>query len=166
MIIGISGAVGSGKTTLAKELGKALDFEVIHLNEWAKDFKIEDVPELQTFDFDLDKLLEKVEQFIEKNKDKNMIFEGHFAHFLSPKLVNKLIILNRDLPLLKQEYLKRGYNEEKISDNLEVESFNLCFYEAEEEGYDEKQVKCYENNSSISTIKEKIEVKIKNNTFF
>lgn len=137
MIIAISGAVGSGKTTIAKELAKRLNWEILHLNELAEEYKIEQIEELETFDFDLDKLLEDLEQklFILKNQKKNIILEGHFAHFINPELVDFLFIINRDLKELKDEYKKRGYNKQKIADNLEVESFNLCFYEALEEEY-------------------------------
>ena len=61
MIIAISGSVGSGKTTIAKTLSEKLDYKLINLNELAKEYKIEDVQKLQTFDFDLDKLLDDLE---------------------------------------------------------------------------------------------------------
>ncbi len=140
VIILISGSVGSGKTTIAKELSKKLNYKLIHLNEIAKKFKINSVEELQTFDFDLDQLLyyfeKEIQNFI-KDK-KNVIIESHFSHFINPELVDYLIILNRDLRDLKKEYMKRGYNKKKIEDNLEVESFNLCFYEAIENGFGEE----------------------------
>lgn len=138
MIITISGSVGSGKTTIANLLSERLgDFEVIHLNEWAKEFKLNEVKDLQTFDFNIDGLIAKVNRFIADNSSKNLILEGHFAHFINPSLVNFLFVINRDLSELKKEYEKRGYNEQKVVDNLEVESFNLCFYEGIEEGYGE-----------------------------
>jgi len=61
---------------------------------------------------------------------------------------------------LKKEYKIRKYNAQKIKDNLEVESFNLCFYEALENGYEEEdKVFCINNNSnmeiSIKTIMNK-----------
>lgn len=137
MIIAISGAVGTGKTSITKNLSKKLNYEVLHLNDLAEKYKIEQIEELQTFDFDLDKLLEDLEEkiLILKSEKKNIILEGHFAHFISPELVDYLFIINRDLKELKEEYKIRGYNQQKILDNLEVESFNLCFYESLEEGY-------------------------------
>ena len=133
--IAISGSVGSGKTTLAKELGRELSFSVIHLNELAEKYKIEDVEELQTFDFDLDALLDTFEKELNEGLHQNTIIESHFSQYIHPELIDILIIINRDLKELKQEYEIRGYNPQKIQDNLEVESFNLCFYEAEEVGY-------------------------------
>jgi broad-specificity NMP kinase len=134
-IIAISGSVGSGKTTFAKALAKELNYEVLHLNEVAKKYKLEDIKELQTFDFDLDDLLDDFEKELKENKYKNIVIESHFSHLINPELIDVLFVVNRDLKLLKEEYKIRKYNDQKIQDNLEVESFNLCFYEAEEAGY-------------------------------
>ena len=137
MIIAISGSVGSGKTTISMKLGEKLGFDVVPLNNIAKDFKLKEVKELETFDFDLEKLLDFVEKKIEffRKGGESVIFEGHFAHFIDPKLIDVLFVINRDLKELKREYERRDYNLRKQQDNLEVESFNLCFYEAIEEGY-------------------------------
>lgn len=163
MIIGISGSVGTGKTQIALALGKKLNYNVINLNNIAKEFKIKEIPSLQTFDFNIEKLVSKVNRNIADGiYGKNVILEGHFSHFLNPELVDLMIIINRDLKELKKEFIKRGYNEQKIKDNLEVESFNLCFYEAVEEGFEEgKKVFCFDNNSTIDDIIKNIVKQIK-----
>lgn len=151
MIIAISGSVGSGKTTLAGKLSEKLGYEVLHLNDLAEKYKLGDVEELQTFDFDIDALLDDLEEKLQEKDD--LIVEGHFAHFIDPEIVDLLIVLNRPLHDLKAEYRARGYNEVKIRDNLEVESFNLCFYEALEEGYEEDtQVFCFDNNGDLNIL--------------
>lgn len=163
MIIAISGSVGSGKTSLAKELSKRLNFKLISLNDIALKFKTNDVKELHTFDFDIDKLVIYTNKIISECKDKNtnLILEGHFAHFLDSRLIDILFIINRSLPNLKKEYLKRKYNKQKIKDNLEVESFNLCFYEALEENFlEEEQVFCFDNNSTLEKLVDKVIFKI------
>jgi cytidylate kinase len=43
MIIAISGSVGSGKTTIATELSKKLDYKLINLNKLAESYKIEEI---------------------------------------------------------------------------------------------------------------------------
>ena len=159
MIIAISGSVGSGKTSLARELGRKLvgEFEVVHLNEMAQEFKLCEVEELQTFDFNVDKLVAKVNRMIADAGKKNLIFEGHFAHFINPDLVDFLFVVGRDLPSLKKEYGVRGYNSQKISDNLEVESLNLCFYEGIEEGFrEEDQIFLVENSGTLEDLVENV----------
>jgi adenylate kinase len=164
MIIVISGSVGSGKTTLAKELGEKLKLEVVNLNDFAKEFKIKDVNELQTFDFNIDKLVAKVNREIADGKyKKGAILEGHFAHFLNPELIDYLFVVNRDLKQLERVYKERNYNEQKIKDNLEVESFNLCFYEGVEEGFrEEEQIFCLQNNTNVFDLVKEVEHRIKN----
>lgn len=158
MRIAISGSVGVGKTTIAQLVAKELNLECIELNKVAEQFKIEDVKELQTFDFDLDNCLNFIEK---KYEGKNVVLEGHFAHLLSPKFIDKLIIINRDLAELKEVYEKRKYNQQKISDNLEVETFNVCFYEAEEEGYEENQFIVLENDCDLASMVKRILKKLK-----
>lgn len=164
MIILISGSVGSGKTSLAKLVAKKLDnCKLVHLNDLATHYKIEEIEKLQTFDFDMDKLLINVEKDVRNWNDdgKNVVVEGHFAHFFKSELVDLLFVINRGLKDLKKEYENRNYNEQKIKDNLEVESFNLCFYEAEEEGYDESQVFCLNNDEDLKDLRNKVLRKIK-----
>ncbi|MCH8519980.1 MAG: AAA family ATPase [Nanoarchaeota archaeon] len=158
MRIAISGSVGVGKTTITKLLSKKLQFDIIHLNDIAQKFKKEDIIQLQTFDFDVEKCLNFIEKEFE-NKN-NIIFEGHFAHLLSPDFIDILIIINRDLKELHQEYIQRGYNEQKVKDNLEVESLNVCFYEAEEEGFKDYQFIVFENSQDFE-VEEVVQILLK-----
>lgn len=158
MIIAISGSVGVGKTTISNLLSKETDYEVIHLNEIAKKYKIKDIDEIKTFDFDIEKLKSEVEQLID-GKD-NLILEGHFAHLLDPQKIDLLVVINRDLKYLTKEYDRREYPESKKKDNLEVEAFNLCFYEALEEGFDEGQVISFFNDTEPEDLVSKIVNKI------
>lgn len=167
MIIVISGSVGSGKTTIAQDLAKKLKYDVIHLGELAEKYKIKEIKKLQTFDFDIDKLLDDIEAKVKswRKQKKNIIIESHFAHFIKPELVDFLFVINRDLKDLKKEYKIRKYNAQKIKDNLEVESFNLCFYEALENGYEEDigKIYCIDNDSDLKIIVNNISKKIVNN---
>jgi broad-specificity NMP kinase len=88
-------------------------------------------------------------------------------------LVDYLFVINRDLKILEKVYSERKYNENKVRDNLETESFNLCFYEAIENGFRESnqgdvtdnskndgQVFTIENKDSIDEVIETIKNKI------
>lgn len=161
MIIVISGAVGTGKSTIADELGERLRCAVAHLNDKAGEYKLQDVKEKQTFDFDLHALIEDVEQGINDaiKDDHDLILESHFAHFINPELVDYLFVINRDQKDLERVYDDRGYDFDKTRDNLEAENFNVCFYEAIEEGYKETtedgelgQVFSVQNDFEISEV--------------
>lgn len=147
MRIAISGSVGVGKTTIAEQLAQKLQFQCIHLNEIAQYFKIEEQKELQTFDFDVKECINYIEN--KYTYSHNIIFEGHFSHLLSPSFIDIIIILNRDIAELKQEYKTREYSDKKIQQNIDVENFNVCFYEAEEEGFEEEQFIVYENSNQF-----------------
>ena len=161
MIIVISGNPGCGKTTISKILiekikeEKNLNFTIISLNELAKKYKIKNINELQTFDFNIEKLLNDFEKDLEeKYKNKNLIIEGHFSHLINPDLVKYCFIINRDKKKLLEEYKKRNYNQKKIDDNIECENFNICYYEGIEEGYkEEKQIFCFLNDNLNNCIK-------------
>ena len=163
MIIAVSGSVGVGKTSVSQYLAEQFDAEYFSLNDYAQNYKLEEVPQIQTFDFDIDSLLKDVEKQLREYRDNNksIIVESHFAHLINPELVDIVIIINRDLGALKQEYKQRGYNEQKIKDNLEVESFDLCFFEAEEEGYSPNQFIKIENDEDIEELQRRLVKKIK-----
>ena len=151
MIIAISGSVGSGKTTIADCLGKKLNISVVHLNDLAHEHKIQEVPEIETFDFNLNSLLDDACKLIQNKREENkaLILEGHFAHFIDFKLVDFLFVVNRDLKELREVYEQRKYNEKKIEENLEVESLNACFYEGIEGGYTQANGENSEDNPKL-----------------
>lgn len=164
MIIAISGSVGVGKTELGKYVSEYFSCEYLELNSYAEKYKINEVPSIQTFDFDIDRLLKDLESDIANKKKDNhsLVVESHFAHLINPKLVDILVIVNRDLEELKREYKKREYNSQKIKENLEVESFDLCFFEAEEEGYEPEQFIKIENDEDIEDLQRRVVKKISN----
>jgi len=152
MIIAITGSVGCGKTIITEQILKLRKSEVIYLNDFAKKYYLREDIENQTNEINLEKLVLDIEKIILKYKKvkKNCIIEGHFSHFISDTLVDFLVILNRPLNELKKEYIKRGYSEKKSKENLEVESFDTCFFEALEEGYSEKRIIRISNTNKIS----------------
>ncbi len=130
MFIAITGVPGSGKTVLSVLL-KARGFIVLSdkffYEKLRKDLVLEEDKTLETKIIDINKwnlLLNKVKYIW---KGKILFIESHMSHLLD---VDFVIVLERELKELKQEYLKRGYNKTKIKDNLEAQIFRICYLES------------------------------------
>ncbi len=129
MIICISGTPGTGKTFIAKKLSKKLRCNVLEISKFVKSNKIGRYNKrLRTIDVDINKLNKKIINIIKKNK--NLIVDGHLSHYLPKKYVDLCIIVKCDLKILERRLEKRGYNKQKIKDNLEAEIFDISLDEA------------------------------------
>ena len=129
MIICISGTPGTGKSVIAKKLGKKLRYGILEISKFVKNNKIGKYnKKLKTIDVDVDKLNDKLIKIIKKNK--NLIIDGHLSHYLPRKYVDLCIIVKCNLKVLEKRLDKRGYNKQKIKDNLEAEIFDTSLDEA------------------------------------
>jgi len=122
MIVALSGTPGTGKTSVAKILQEE-KYEVISVNDIAfqHDF-------LQGIDKKRNsKILdiERINEFIRKNyAKKDLVFiDGHAAHFL--QAIERVIILRCHPKELKIRLEKRGWNKEKIRENVEAEILDV-----------------------------------------
>ena len=142
----ITGCPGTGKTTLADEIGKCLDLEVIHIDQdYIKNNGLsKGYDEIrESIEVDLEKLKEKL-------KNKEGVIESHLlCEFNLKKSI--VIVLRCDTGELKKRLEKRGYSEDKIKENLESEIFNYCGEEARS-NYGENKV--YELDTTDKTVEE------------
>jgi len=148
----ISGSVGAGKSTIAKELSKVLKINVYEVTDLEKINPkiIESVDEEGVKILDLKEINKTLENF------DSFIFPCHVAHLLNIK-DSKLLIVRAGLPELRKRLVKRGYSEKKIKDNLDVEIFNTIMFEAlENKGFDAMVV----NNEG--KLKKRVEMTLKN----
>ena len=108
--IGVIGTPGCGKSTLCSEL----DLPVISLKNYAQEHGCLGEPDLDgSAEIDVEKL-----SSIWKNPDELTLIDGHLAHFIP---VDALIIVRCQPQELRKRLQKRGYPEEKIQANVEVE---------------------------------------------
>jgi adenylate kinase len=62
-----------------------------------------------------------------------LIIDGHYSHeIVPPELVTKVFVLRRAPWKLKEELIKRGYNNRKIWENIEAELIGICLIETKE----------------------------------
>jgi|TARA_B100001971_G_C18150129_1_gene515349 adenylate kinase len=141
MIIALTGTPGTGKTTISKILSKKLNFRYISLTDII-------TPEIIEYHDKVRKCYEidvgKLRVIVKEKLQNNTIIEGHFSHLL--KLSNIIIILRTDPNILKKRLKKRGYDDDKIKENLEVEALDVCLIESLE--YDSN---VYEIDTSIKS---------------
>jgi adenylate kinase len=127
MIIAITGTPGTGKTSVSKIL-QDKGYKIVDLNNIAFDkgflLKRDEKRDSEVVD------IKKLDEYIKQNyKGKELIFiEGHLSHLL--KSVNKIIILRCHPKELRKNLNNKGWEEEKIKENLEAEILDIILCEA------------------------------------
>lgn len=160
-VIIITGSVGTGKTALSKKLAKKLNFHYLDVNKIIKKYnisksydkkrktKIVEIKKLNkilikeinnykntTIKISIKKFNKnKKNKRILKNIKNGIIIDSHFSHYLPKKYVDLSIVTKCNLKELKNRLKEKKYSEDKIRENLDVEIFDVCLNEAEENGH-------------------------------
>ena len=129
MIVALSGTPGTGKTCVSNLLHQK-GYEIVSLNEIAvKKGFIEGIDEKRN-----SKILDIArlnEYFSKKYATEDLVFiEGHATHFLN--VAEKVVLLRCHPRQLKKRLKKRGWNKEKIKENVEAEALDVILCEAVE----------------------------------
>ncbi len=127
MIVAITGTPGTGKTAVAKALAKRTGWEYFSLNYIAAQKNL-----YEGYDcgrgcriVDIDKLREEV-NLLATDK-KNLIIESHYAHDMPADIV---IVLRTDPVILRKRMAEKGFQTEKIAENMEAEMMQIIRDEA------------------------------------
>ena len=159
MLVAITGTPGTGKTSVSNEIRKN-GFKVLDLNNIAceKNFVIEKDHIRNSNIVDIDKL----NKYIKKNYSlKEIVFiEGHLSHLL--KSVDKVVVLRCKPEKLKKNLLSKGWNKNKIKENVEAEILDIILCETVEIHLNENIFEINTSNISVIEISQIILKLIKN----
>ncbi len=172
MIIGITGAVSVGKTTLSKKFSKTYNYYCISLKELAeKNSLLEEYDEeTDSYLIDLDCLKRTLNEELNiiSTKTDKIIVESHLLVEGSFPL-DKLLILRNSPLLLFERMLKRGYSKKKAYENALLEALDYFpvtanYYYDEENIYEINLLNLNEEDS-VNLIKKAVNGEIPKKTY-
>ncbi|MBW2988899.1 adenylate kinase family protein [Candidatus Woesearchaeota archaeon] len=136
----VTGSVGSGKTTLSRRLAKKLKFRHVDVSRIIKEKRLSEgydkrrkcsIVDIKK----LNKALgEKIKE-MEKEGEKGAIIDSHLSHYLPKRYADICICTKCSLKALEGRLKKRGYDKDKVKENVECEAFDVCLNEAKEAGH-------------------------------
>ena len=131
-VILLTGVPGVGKTTIAALLSERLKGVHVNLSELAlAEGLVTGYDSIrETSIVDLERTTTRLMEIIQEGRDP-LIIEGHFSQdVVSPERVSNVFVLRRAPWRLKDELESRGYNPEKVKENVEAELLDVCLVEA------------------------------------
>ena len=150
----ITGNPGVGKHTVAKQIAKNLNLDLIDINKVAIENGIF-VPRKETLDVDT-KALQKI---LDKKITNHSLVVGHLAPYVIPRKKVQIVIVLRKSPYkLIPVYKKRKYTKQKTIENLGSEVLGITFYDALKKFGPAKTYQIDTSLSSVSKVVKKIEV--------
>lgn len=125
-LISITGTPGTGKTSVSKEL-RSRGYKVIDINDHISEnglFGDKDQSR-DTYEIDLDLLNDSLG--IYRDPDEIIFMDSHLSHCLD---CNLIIVLRCDPNELASRLRTRGYNEEKVRENVQAELLDVILCES------------------------------------
>jgi adenylate kinase len=157
----VCGTPGTGKSSLIEKVKHELlneKFNFINLSKFAIDNSctLEYDDELGSHVVDEDKLVELLEQELRKGQQRNVI-ECIHGDVLPSDLVELVFVCRTNNTILYDRLKERGYNEKKVSNNMEAEIFQTILDEVRE---------CFQESSIVELVNDEPEDLDKNAKIF
>ena len=146
MIIALTGTPGTGKTSVCALLGQ--QYRIIDLNALIKEDGLHTGEDEQRGSLvaDMDALQARVDELV-KDMTATVIIEGHLSHLLIG--IDAVIVLRTRPGVLAQRLENRGYQPNKVQENMEAEALDVILVEAVE-----WHEKVYEAETTTTTSKD------------
>lgn len=137
VVIIVTGTPGTGKTDLAREIARLLKYQYIDVNDVVKREKLVENydKKRKTNVVDEAKLSKELVKLINGKKEAKLVIDSHMSQCVPSKYVDLCIVTKCDLKVLKKRLEKKGYDAEKVRENLDAEIFDICLNEAFEAGH-------------------------------
>ena len=137
MLVAITGTPGVGKSTVSKIL--AHRFDVIDIHSYAeKNGLFEEYDEKAgSYDVDVEKLNDRL--MSESFGDKVTFLDGHLSHFVD---CDTIIVLRCEPRKLYERLKARGYDDEKIRENVQAEVLDVILGESVDSGIMTYELDC------------------------
>ena len=160
MLVALSGTPGTGKSTVSALLQKE-GYNIVNLNELAinRGFVTGIDTERHSKVIDIDGL----DNYINDHyKTKDIVFiDGHASHLL--RTIDKVILLRCHPNKLKIRLEKKGWNKEKIKENIEAETIDVILCETVELHPEENIFEIDTTNKNIKSVLSSIIEVVKSN---
>ncbi|EEF36022.1 adenylate kinase isoenzyme 6 homolog [Ricinus communis] len=127
----ITGTPGTGKTTTSSALAEATQFRHINIGDLVKEKNLHDGWDDQ-FDCHIineDLVCDELEDIMEEGGN---IVDYHGCDFFPERWFDRVVVLQTENSILFDRLSKRGYSQNKITNNIECEIFQVLLEEAKE----------------------------------
>ncbi|MFQ5920672.1 MAG: adenylate kinase family protein [Nitrososphaerales archaeon] len=130
----ITGSPGVGKHTVAKTVAERLDLELIDINTVAMKSSAIIARDEISYVVDPKKLARALRKEIRTKttkKKKNCLVVGHLAPYVLSRRDPEMVVVIRRSPYeLRRVYARRGYDGQKIRDNMTSEIIGILVFDA------------------------------------
>ena len=149
----LSGNPGTGKTSVGLKLAEN-GIILINLFEKALEYncEVDNDEERDTLIIDIDCLRTKLMEYGNK-KNQIYIFEGHYGDAVPREIVSKCFVLEIPISELIKRYQDRGYNQQKMDENIEAAIMQECLYDCIEYYGETKVELIHHKDLSLTTSK-------------
>ena len=143
-LIAITGTPGTGKTSVSVELGRR-GYKVLDGNSHMRDHGLLGMKDegRDTYEVDLDKLNDSLAEFAES--DEIIFLDSHLAHMVD---CSTIVVLRCSPKVLADRLTRRGYSQEKVTENVQAEILDVILCEAVESDIHVFELDCSDTDVS------------------